>query len=142
MVTDGVDDSWKQLAMELLVTIAENAPAMMRKHAEFLPKIGQLLALLFAYITLTIVQDTLSCQCDLILLSPLLLHFHLYFHPPSPPLSSSSSPSPFFSLPGFPSPPLSAVTQALQFMLQVEDDEEWLTSDNTEDDDDGTRWVW
>ena len=32
-----------------------------------------------------------------------------------------------------------SVTQALQFMLQVDDDEEWLTHDNTEDDDDATR---
>ena len=41
MVTEGVDDSWKQLSLEMVVTIAENAPAMMRKHAKFLPRIGQ-----------------------------------------------------------------------------------------------------
>ncbi len=27
-------------------------------------------------------------------------------------------------------------------MLEVSDDEDWLTHDNTEDDDDGARWVW
>jgi hypothetical protein len=41
MVTEGVEDSWKQLSLEMLVTIAENAPAMMRKHAKFLPRIGK-----------------------------------------------------------------------------------------------------
>lgn len=41
MATEGLEDSWRQLALELLVTIAENAPAMMRKHGKFLPKIGQ-----------------------------------------------------------------------------------------------------
>ena len=40
MVTDGVEDSWKQLSLEMVVTIAENAPAMMRKHSKFLPRIG------------------------------------------------------------------------------------------------------
>ena len=40
METKELVDSWKQLALELLVTIAENAPAMMRKHTKFLPKIG------------------------------------------------------------------------------------------------------
>lgn len=34
------------------------------------------------------------------------------------------------------------VNQALQFMLEVTDDEDWLTNDNTEDDDDNTRWAW
>lgn len=64
-----LEDSSKQLALELVVTIAENAPAMMRKHSKFLPAI---------------------------------------------------------------------VTQALLFMLEVTDDEDWLTNDNTEDDDDST----
>ena len=41
MVTKELEDSWKQLALELLVTIAENAPAMMRKHSVFLPRIGR-----------------------------------------------------------------------------------------------------
>ena len=40
-MAEGIEDSWRQLAMELLVTIAENAPAMMRKHSKFLPKIGE-----------------------------------------------------------------------------------------------------
>ena len=39
-MTQGLDDSWKQLALEMLVTMAENAPAMMRKHSKFLPRIG------------------------------------------------------------------------------------------------------
>ncbi len=34
------DDSWKQMSLELLVTISENAPPMMRKHVQYLPKIG------------------------------------------------------------------------------------------------------
>jgi len=34
------EDSWKQLALELMVIIAENAAPMMRKHSEYLPKIG------------------------------------------------------------------------------------------------------
>ena len=42
-MTEGLDDSWKQLALEMVVTIAENAPAMMRKHSKFLPRIGELL---------------------------------------------------------------------------------------------------
>ena len=33
------------------------------------------------------------------------------------------------------------VTQSLQFMLEVDDDEEWLTSDTAEDDDDNTRYT-
>jgi hypothetical protein len=40
MATKELEDSWKQLALELVVTIAENAPAMMRKHSKYLPKIG------------------------------------------------------------------------------------------------------
>ena len=36
MMTEGVEDSWKQLSLEMVVTIAENAPAMMRKHSKFL----------------------------------------------------------------------------------------------------------
>ena len=40
MMTEGVEDSWKQLSLEMVVTIAENAPAMMRKHSKFLPRIG------------------------------------------------------------------------------------------------------
>ena len=31
------------------------------------------------------------------------------------------------------------VTQSLQFMLEVEDDEEWLVSDTAEEEDDNTR---
>ena len=34
-----------------------------------------------------------------------------------------------------------AVTQGLQFMLEVEDDPDWLTADNTESDDDNSRYV-
>ena len=40
-MTEGLDASWKQLALEMVVTIAENAPAMMRKHSKFLPRIGE-----------------------------------------------------------------------------------------------------
>ena len=32
------------------------------------------------------------------------------------------------------------VTQSLQFMLEVEDDEDWLVSDTAEEDDDNTRY--
>lgn len=69
MVTEGIEDSWKQLSLEMLVTVAENAPAMVRKHSKYLPRI---------------------------------------------------------------------VTQGLQFMLEVEDDPDWLTADNTEADDDNS----
>ena len=31
------------------------------------------------------------------------------------------------------------VTQSLQFMLEVEDDEDWLVSDTAEEEDDNTR---
>ncbi len=41
MQTESLMDSWKQLALELMVTIAENAPAMMRKHSAFFPRIGE-----------------------------------------------------------------------------------------------------
>ncbi len=41
-----LEDSSKQLALELVVTIAENAPAMMRKHSKFLPAIGVVLCML------------------------------------------------------------------------------------------------
>ena len=34
-----------------------------------------------------------------------------------------------------------AVTQSLQFMLEVEDDEEWLAADSTEEEEDSTRCV-
>ena len=44
---------------------------------------------------------------------------------------SSSSSLPFF-------PP---VAEGLKFMLEVEDDEDWLQSDTTEDDEDSTRWA-
>ena len=40
MATKELEDSWKQLALELVVTIAENAPAMVRKHSKYLPEIG------------------------------------------------------------------------------------------------------
>lgn len=33
------------------------------------------------------------------------------------------------------------VLQALQFMTEVTDDEDWLTSDSGDDDDDDSRWV-
>lgn len=70
MGTTGVEDSWKQLSLEVIVTLAENAPAMMRKHTtKFLPKI---------------------------------------------------------------------VTQCLQFMLEVEDEPEWLVADDTSDDEDNS----
>ena len=36
MVKDGVEDSWKQLSLKMVVTIAKKAPAMMRKHSKFL----------------------------------------------------------------------------------------------------------
>ena len=42
MGSSEVENSWQQLAMELVVTIAENAPAMMRKHAKFLPRLGKM----------------------------------------------------------------------------------------------------
>jgi len=37
--------------------------------------------------------------------------------------------------------PLSPVAQGLKFMLEVEDDPDWLTSDNSEDDEENMRWV-
>ena len=40
------------------------------------------------------------------------------------------------SLPFFP-----PVAEGLKFMLEVEDDEDWLQSDTTEDDEDSTRWA-
>ena len=55
MVTEGVEDSWKQLSLEMVVTIAENAPAMMRKHAKFLPRIGQSVSLASNYTCIVII---------------------------------------------------------------------------------------
>ena len=46
--------------------------------------------------------------------------------------------------PSHPPPSLSPVTQSLQFMLEVEDDSDWLNADTLEDDDDTTRlsnWI-
>ena len=96
MVTEELENSYKQLALELLVTIAENAPAMMRKHAKFLPKIGQ------SYLSrISRISRIFTCAH---------MHTHTY-----------------------------TVTQALQFMLEVSDDEEWLTHDTAEESDDDTR---
>ncbi|KAL5476110.1 hypothetical protein EMCRGX_G026016 [Ephydatia muelleri] len=67
MSTVEAEDLWKQLSLEVIVTVAENAPAMMRKQHRFLPKI---------------------------------------------------------------------VTQCLQFMLEVEDDPDWLTADVINEDED------
>ena len=33
------------------------------------------------------------------------------------------------------------VAEGLKFMLEVEDDQDWLQSDTTEDDEDSTRWA-
>ena len=33
------------------------------------------------------------------------------------------------------------MAQGLQFMLEVEDDPDWLTADTTDDDDDSTRYI-
>ncbi len=34
------------------------------------------------------------------------------------------------------------VTQALQFMLEVEDEPDWLTSDSADEEEENMRWVW
>jgi hypothetical protein len=69
MALTDLEDSWRQLALEVLVTTSENAPAMMRKQSRYLPEI---------------------------------------------------------------------VSQCLKFMLEVEEDSDWLTADNLEDEDDST----
>ena len=35
-------DQWRQLALEVVVTLSENAPAMMRKNNKFLGVLGEL----------------------------------------------------------------------------------------------------
>ncbi len=37
--------------------------------------------------------------------------------------------------------PVHTVTQGLHFMLQVEEDEEWLTADSADEEEDNTRWA-
>ncbi|KAK3095190.1 hypothetical protein FSP39_011221 [Pinctada imbricata] len=42
-----LEDSWRQLGMEVIVTLSETAPAMVRKHAKFMPLlVPQVLALM------------------------------------------------------------------------------------------------
>ena len=35
-----LEDSWRQLGLEVIVTLSETAPAMVRKHAKFMPLLG------------------------------------------------------------------------------------------------------
>ena len=36
-----LQDSWRQLGMEVIVTMSETAPAMVRKYSKFIPLLGQ-----------------------------------------------------------------------------------------------------
>jgi hypothetical protein len=42
METGDLDNSWKQLALEFIVTLAENGGVMVRKHEKFHSQIGSL----------------------------------------------------------------------------------------------------
>ena len=35
-----LEDSWRQLGMEAIVTMSETAPAMIRKYSKFMPLLG------------------------------------------------------------------------------------------------------
>ena len=37
-----LNDSWRQLGVEMIVTLAETAPAMLRKFPRYIPMIGKL----------------------------------------------------------------------------------------------------
>lgn len=39
-----LDDTWRQLALEVIVTMSETAPAMVRKYAKFIPLLGKVLS--------------------------------------------------------------------------------------------------
>ena len=41
MENKGLSDSWRQLGAEMVVTLAETAPAMMRKFSSYIPLIGK-----------------------------------------------------------------------------------------------------
>ncbi len=41
MGDSNIPDAWRQLALEVIVTLSETAPAMVRKHGKFLGIMGK-----------------------------------------------------------------------------------------------------
>lgn len=44
-----LEDTWRQLALEVIVTMSETAPAMVRKLSKFIPLLGELLKISLEY---------------------------------------------------------------------------------------------
>ena len=53
MADSELPDSWRQLGMEVIVTMSETAPAMVRKYSKFIPMLGEFIV----FVTLASVVD-------------------------------------------------------------------------------------
>ena len=109
-----VQDSWRQLALEVIVALAENAPAMVRKFGgKLLPVMGTTSVRLFeSYMY----ETRVLCRFQLQTYSH---NFSIFRQ----------------CLQCIPRIVCRSVPQILHMMVELEDDDEWVTGDDADDED-------